>query len=194
MAAYSSILSKLMSNPLSLFNIPNFQIYQFSFFGVLIFILIALRISLSLIGRKYSTLRVFLGPVFLVLLVAYNYFNSYVASASLDLHNIVNAEVATVPILVFIGILVGHWLARKDIIFLKNGVPHYRSSIVISLVWAVSFMIKMGIITYFPLLHVSFDLVVAVILDVTTGLILGEAFKIHRIHKREYSSSSKASS
>lgn len=187
MVDYSTLLSKLLSNPLSLFGIPNFQIYQFSFFAVLIFILIAFRIALSLAGRKYSGLRLFLGPSLLTLLVAYNYYNSYIVSFSLDLHTIIGTELLMVPVLIILGLFAGHRIARKDRVYVKKGTPHYRSSVVISLVWALSFMIKMGIITYLPFLPVSFDLAVAVILDLTTGLILGEAIKIHSIYRKEYS-------
>ncbi len=187
MVSYSTLLSKLFSNPMGLFSLPNFQIYQFSFFAALIFVLVAVRIALSAVGRKYSAARLFLGPVFLVILVAYNYYNSYLVSISLNLYSIMKTEVILIPVFVVLGLAAGHKLARKDRVYLKKGTPYYRSSIVISFVWALSFLIKMGIITYLPFLPIGVGLAFSAILDITTGLILGEAIKIHGTYRKEFS-------
>lgn len=179
-------LSKYLSNPLGLLNLPNFQIYQLSFFTILIFFIIGFRITLSIVGRKYSSLRLFLGPVVLVLLVSYNFYNSYLVSASLNLASIFRTEMLTIPFFLILGLALGHRLARKDRVFIKKGKPHYRSSITISLVWAVSFLLKMGIITFIPSVFSAVGITISAILDLTTGLILGEAIKIHGTYKREY--------
>lgn len=183
-----SSLSKYLNDPLSLLNIPNFQIYQFSFFTILVFLLIILRVALSVAGRKYSFTRLFLGPIFLFLLVLYNYYNSYLVSISIGLSHIFNVEALTMPFFVIIGLVLGHRLARKDRVFLKKGKAHYRSSVTISLVWAISFLIKMGIIAYIPTIFLALGITVSAILDITTGLILGEAIKIHGTYRKEYSS------
>lgn len=179
-------LNKYLNNPLGLLNIPNFQIYQLSFFTILLFFLIGLRITLSVVGRKYSALRLFLGPIFLVLLVSYNYYNSYLVSISLNIATIFRNEALTIPFFLFLGLALGHRLARNDRVFLKKGKPHYRSSITISLVWAISFLLKMGVITFIPSIFSVLGITISAILDLTTGLILGEALKIHGIYKREY--------
>lgn len=188
-------LTGLLSNPLGFFNIPNFQIYQLSFFTALIFVIIAARITLSVVGRKYSAMRLFLGPIFLFLLVSYNYFDTYIVTISLSLNfaQLFRLEFILIPFLVGFGLVAGHRIAKRDKVFLKKGKPHYRSSIVISLVWAFSFLIKMGVITYLPLLTAEISLVFSAILDITTGLIMGEALKIHGTYKKEYSSVSSTS-
>ncbi|AKA48991.1 hypothetical protein IX51_07665 [uncultured archaeon] len=187
MSSFVNFLSKLLANPLSYFNLPNFQIYQLSFFAILIFVLIALRVGLSVAGRKYSTLKLFTGPVFLVLLVTYNYYNSYLVSLTLNLSSLTKVEVLLVPFLVALGIAAGHRLARNDRVYIKKGAPHYSSSAIISLVWALSFLIRMGIITYLPLIQVSVAIFSSVVLDIATGLILGESLKIYRTYRRNFS-------
>lgn len=194
MNSYAGLLSKFITNPLGTLSLPAFQIYQLSFFVILVFLLIGLRISLSLIGRRYSSFRVFLGPLVLVVLVAYNYYNSYVVSLSLNIFDLLMVDIISVPFLVLLGMFVGHRLARKDRVFMKKGKPHYRSSVPISLIWALSFLIRMGIVTYLPLIQVSLGLISSAVLDITTGLILGEAIKIHGTYRREFSAGMSTSS
>lgn len=181
-----SILSKLQSNPMGAFNLPSFQIYQLSFFTILIFIIIGFRIGMSLAGRKYSFIRLFTGPVFLFLLVSYNYYNSYIVSLSLNISDIFHTELILIPILVGLGMAVGHRIARRDRVFRKKGRAYYRTSVAISLVWAFSFLARMGVITYLPLVNVGVGLFLSSLLDITTGLILGEALKIHRTYRTDF--------
>lgn len=183
-----STLTHLLRDPQSLFGLPNFQIYQLSFFTILVFFLIGLRVTLSLVGRKYSAFRLFLGPFVLVLLVSYNYYYSYIVSSTISLTLAFRTEFLIIPIFLIVGIALGVKIGRKDRVFVKKGRAYYRSSVMISLMWALSFLIKMGVVTYLPLIPagISIGLVFSAILDITTGLILGEAMRIFGTYRREY--------
>lgn len=186
LSSIQSLFSKFLSNPLGTLNLPNIQIFQFSLVTIIVVIYILTRIILSALGRRYSTFRVFLGPFFMMLLVAYNYYFSYLASVTLNLGYILLAETLAVPLIIAVCIGLGYRIAKRDNVFLKKGEPHYRSSIGITLLWALSFLVKMGMATFVPEFLLAVGITFSVVLDITTGLIVGESFRIHRTYKQNF--------
>ncbi len=185
-SSIQNLFSRFISNPLGTLNLPNIQVFQFSIVTLVVVAYVLGRIILSAIGRKYSTARVFIGPVFMILLVSYNYYFSYVTGISLKLGAILTVETLTVPVVVLIGLALGHRVARSDRVFLKKGNAYYRSSVSITFLWALSFLVKMGIVTFLPSLLVAVGLTFSVVLDLTTGLVMGEAIKIHGTYKQNF--------
>lgn len=146
---------------------------------------------MSALGRRYGSIRVFIGPLFMLLLVAYNYYFSYLASITLNLGSILQAETFSVPLVIAVCIGLGYRIAKRDNVFLKKGEPHYRSSIGITLLWALSFLVKMGMATFIPEILLAIGITFSILLDITTGLIVGESLRIHRTYKQNFESKKK---
>lgn len=182
-----NLLSKFISNPLGALNLPNIQIFQFSIVTIIVVLYVLARIIMSAIGRRYTTPRVFIGPIIMILLVAYNYYFSYIASSTLNIDILLRIETLVVPVIVLVGLVVGHRVAKGDRVFLKKGKAHYRSSIAITLLWAISFLVKMGMVAFIPTILLEVGITFSIVLDITTGLILGEALKIHHIYREQFS-------
>lgn len=155
---------------ISIFNFPFENYipagYQFDFLATLTVLLLVLRLSRLFYGRKYSLGRVMLVPILYTLLSVYTY---------------IGLSVTQKELIIFfwiVGLAAGIIYGKKDRFYVKNDVLRYRSSAPFTILWTLSFLGEIYIYLYDPKLPVSVGLALNVILAASTGLILGESFRI----------------
>lgn len=145
--------------------------YQFDFLATLTVLLLVLRLSRLFYGRKYSLGKVILVPLLYALLSIYTFIG--LSGTQKDL----------IVIFWVLGLAAGIKYGRKDRFYVKKDVLRYRSSAPFTLLWTLSFLGEIYIYLYDPKLPLSVGLALNLILAASTGLILGESFRIINSHR-----------
>ncbi len=132
-------------------------------------IVITLRVYRSAKGTRFSTTRLYRLPALYLIFTA-------IAIASIIP---TSTEIMIAVASAAAGIAIGLRLAGGVKFFEKNGAVYYKRSPAIMIIWLVSFIGRFAAEAFYPSDHYAL-VAVALVLAVTTGLILGEAFHIKR--------------
>ncbi len=140
---------------------------------VIIAIIFTLRIYRIVNGTKFSTIGLYRLPVIYLALAAFS-----LVALSPSYLDVVIAVVALV-----VGLLIGLRLAGGVHFFEKNGAVYYKRSILIMVIWLVSFIIRFGVDLFYSSVPYA-SLAAGFLLSATTGVIIGEAVHIKRNYER----------
>lgn len=150
----------------------NLSQYQFTFFVVFILFVIARRFSRAFFGRRFAYRRILTLPILYSLFTIYLLF--YVSEY----------EILSAVTVAAIGVYLGYIIGKKVRFFDRNDSLYYKSSLIITVLWAVSFLSRLYISTYSPNLPVQVSLLFSIILAWTAGLMVGESIRILLVFKR----------
>lgn len=137
---------------------------------VVIFILFLYRIIRAGVGRRYSYFSVFFTPVLYSVFVLITFIGSPEYEVIIGL-----------TITVF-GMVVGGFLSRKVRVFERKNEMYFKASVIITILWTLSFTGKILAMLYFPSLGPLVG--TSAFLTLTTGMLVAEAIIIHYRHYR----------
>lgn len=128
-------------------------------------ILFLYRLIRTIIGEKFSSMWLFMTPIFYSILVLISFVDS-------DIIQQISAAVTAL-----IGILLGLKLSSRDEVYEKNNTMYYKKSIAVTFLWSLFFSVKMLTYLYYPQLY--FQTLFTALLTLVTGMIVGEALRIY---------------
>ncbi|MEM0200829.1 MAG: hypothetical protein QXD23_00275 [Candidatus Micrarchaeaceae archaeon] len=141
---------------------------------VIVILYIIYRIYKNTKGIQYTQKNIYRGPVIYLILV-------FLGLLSFNTNYIDF-------IIVIFSIILGYFIGRKLSVgvkfFEKNGITFYKRSPLILEIWLISFLARFIIEILYPNIFIL-SLITEIILALTTGLILGEAYHIVISHKQK---------
>ncbi|MHB1493101.1 MAG: hypothetical protein ACYCSG_05300 [Thermoplasmataceae archaeon] len=166
MVYYGNIVPQSIYNEIYSFKI---QLYLFILLSMILLIYRAVRADK---GKKLSFFWIFLFPFFYLLLTAYSllnltYYQLYFTSA-----------------LYIVGVIMGAERGRFTKFLIKNERIYYRKPIGITTAWTALFLFKWYLNLYVSSYPPILDPVIASLMTLAAGLILGQAFGIAASYRR----------
>ncbi len=135
----------------------------------------------SVTGTRYSTYRLYLLPVAYLFLVLLTLVELSVSAV----------DAIAVFVSVAAGALAGLRLAGGVKFYEKNGQTYYKRSPFVMVIWLLSYIGRFAVSLLIPSdFYVNFA--VEIVLALTTGVILGEAYHIYNNYKKHQAAGRKA--
>lgn len=139
--------------------------------GLIIFVL-GRRIIRQRKGVVYSVRSIFMIPVIYVLLTAFFLIGTPIW------------QDIVIILMVSLGVIVGLILGKRSDIFEKNGKILYRRSNEITAIWIIGYIIRISV-DFFVQTGI-FIFYANILLGISAGLLLGEAFVLYTNHNLRY--------
>ncbi len=164
---------------ISLFPALPFGSTEFTLIAI-IGLLYVFRVIATVRGEKYTRRRLYLLPVFYLLILILTF---YATSFSVILGAI---------ILIAVGVLVGYLLSRKAMVFEKKGKAYFKRSIIVTTLWSAMFAVNVLTPLYYP--QYDYPVYFSSFLTFLTGMVWGQVARLSIRHigfKKDSPSTSK---
>ena len=160
MVYYGNIIPQSVYNEIYSFKI---QLYLFILLSLALLIYRAIRTEK---GKKLSFLWIFLFPLFYLILTAYS------------LLNLTFLQLYFTGGIYIVGIIIGAERGRFTKFLMKKGSIYYRKPIGITTAWTALFLFIWYLNLYVSSYPSILDPILAILMTIAAGLILGQAFGI----------------
>jgi hypothetical protein len=149
------------------------QVYDTLILIIIVLLLVIRRSLRSVRGRKFSKRRIIQRPAVLIALsVVLLVFPVFYQS---DILYFVLSLVA--------GIVAGTRLGTLSNVYMNEGILFYRSSILLTAIWAVTYVTRLILEVFFNITSFLVDTIFIILLTFSSGLFLGEAINLLEKYK-----------
>lgn len=133
---------------------------------IVIAILFIYRTVRTLMGEKFSGVKIFLIPLVYSVFVLFTFLPS-------DIYQKTSSLITAI-----VGIVIGLSLSRKVEVYEKKSNLYYKKSLTVTFLWTLFFSVKIVTYLYYPQYY--FQSTFSALLTLVTGMLIGEAIKIYR--------------